>query len=151
MACSLRCGAPLLTAILIAAATAGCETLAPHACDPSPADNPAQTFDGGAATNGVYMSSAWNEELLYFPGGMHYVLEHHLGGPPTWVQPYLSFSEFGTQDGGGSLGQAVGNQVEILGIDCKTIDVSNDSCSNYWLLVTAGGAPPSCDGTGGTP
>lgn len=144
MARSLVRGMPALAAILIAAATAGCETLAPHACDPSPADNPVQTFAGGTASNGVYMSSPWDGGLLNFPGGAHYSLEHHLGCPPTWVQPYLSFSELGTQDGGGGLGQAVGNQVEILGIDCKTIEVSNDSCSSYWLLVTAGGAPASC-------
>lgn len=146
MTYSSPCGASLLVAILVAASTAGCETLLSHACDPSPADNPEQTFDGGAAKNGVYMSSPWVGPLLNFPGGMHYVLEHHLGGSPTWVQPYLSFSESGSQDGGGSLGQAVGNQVEILGIDCTTIEISNDSCSSYWLLVTAGGASSSCDG-----
>jgi hypothetical protein len=147
MSGSLRCGTLLFTAMVIAAAAAGCETLAPHACDPSPADNPEQTFDGGAAINGVYMSSPWDGELLNFPGGMHYVLRHHLDGPPTWVQPYLSFDEFGTRDGG-ALGQAVGNQVEILGVDCETIEISNDSCVDYWLLLTAGGAPPSCNSTG---
>jgi hypothetical protein len=143
MTWSLRCGVPLLAASVIAAA-ASCETLAPHACDPAPNHNPEQTFDGGTVMNGVYMSSSWDGELLNFPGGMHYRLEHHLGGRPTWVQPYLSFDENGTRDGG-ALGQAVGNQVEILGIDCQTIEISNDSCVDYWLLLTAGGAPPSCD------
>jgi hypothetical protein len=145
MPCSPRCGAPLLTAILIAAATAGCETFGPHPCDPTPAANPVQTFNGGTATDGVYMSSTWTGELLPFPGGTHYLIEHHLACPPAVVQPYLSFSEFATPDSGAAWAPAAGNSVELLGINCKTIEISNDTCSDYYLLLTAEGAPTSCD------
>jgi hypothetical protein len=136
---------PLLAVTLLAAS--GCETLTPSTCDPSAANNPTVGYAGGQTADGVYMSSPWDGELLDFPGGAHYALEHRLGGTPAWVMSYLSFDEFGTRSGG-SLAQAAGNQVLILGVDDETITVANDSCVAYWLLVTAGvgvadgGAPP---------
>ncbi len=62
------------------------------------------------------------------------------------MQAYLSFDRFGTLDGG-VLAQAAGNQVEVLGFDgdAEGILIANDSCVDYWLLVTAGlAASPEC-------
>jgi hypothetical protein len=133
----------LLVIALLCAACVGCETVQSATCDPSAAANPEQTFKAAQPSDGVYMSSPWDGELLSFPGGMHYALEHHLGCTPTWVQTYLSFDPNGTRDAG-SLAQSAGNQVVILGTDSCSIHVANDSCVDYWLLVVAGGAPTSC-------
>jgi hypothetical protein len=138
-------------AIALAAACAGCETLVPTACDRTEEGNPPVRYTGGRAAGGVYNSaedpdggsSPWGEELLHFPGGMHYELEHHLGATPRWIQAYLSFNRYGTSEDGGSLAPAAGNQVVIQGADDMVIRVANDSCVDYWLLVTAGtGAGP---------
>ena len=45
---------------------------------------------------------------------------------------------------GGVLAQSTGNQAEIVGMDETTIQIANDSCSAYYVLVvaTAGGALP---------
>ncbi len=128
----------MLLAVILLSTGAGCETLGNGAtCDPSAAANPTVRFAGGTDEDGVYMSSPWDRGLLYFPGGMHYSLVHGLGRTPDWEQSYLSFQGSGTADGG-SIAQAAGNQVVLLGMDAETIDLANDSCVPYWLLVTAG-------------
>jgi len=126
-------------ALLLALGAAGCETFAPNTCDPSAGGNPSVTYAGGQTKDGVYMSSPWDGQLLNFPGGMHYSLVHGLGIPPGWIQSYLSFDE-----SGGPLAQAAGNQVEVVKVDGELIEVGNDSCVGYWLLVTAGvGSAPA--------
>jgi hypothetical protein len=154
-----------LAALLLAAASTGCETIRPATCDPSAAGNPTLTYNGGYRQGGVYWSSAppdggtpWEGELLLFKGGMHYQLMHGLAMTPAWVQPYLSFDRCGAGSsfspdggscelvdaGGGMLALPAGNQVLILGADATSVTVANDSCADYWLLVVAGvgAAPP---------
>lgn len=143
-----------LLVLLLSAGAAGCETFAPHQCDPSAAGNPAITYTGGETQGCVYTSSSppdggtspWQGELLYFPGGMHYALQQKPGCTAQWVQAYLSFDRYGTLEGG-TLAQAAGNQVEVNAIDVvpdggdgtsTAIVVANDSCVDYWLLVVAG-------------
>ena len=43
------------------------------------------------------MTSAWDGDLLYFPGGMHYDLRHDLGEVPRTFEAYLSFDRHGTR------------------------------------------------------
>lgn len=129
--------ARLAIAIALAAASTGCETFQPRICDRSEEGNPPVRYTGGAVTDGVYLSSPWDGELLYFPGGMRYDLVHDLGTAPTWIDGYLSFERYGTGDGG-ILGQATGNQFVIVKVDDTIVRVANDSCAPYWLLVTAG-------------
>jgi hypothetical protein len=132
-----------LIVIVLAAASAGCETLVPSACDRTEEGNPPVRYTGGTTENGVYMSSPWGGELLHFPGGMHYELVHDLGATPRWINTYLSFDRYGTSDDGGTLAPSAGNQVLIQGADDMAVRVRNDSCIDYWLLVTAGtGAQP---------
>src|SRR5262249_48298908 len=123
----------------------GCDRVPPAVCDRSAEGNPVVRYSEGTGMNGVYMSSAWEGELLFFPGGMRYALEHKLAATPRWLVSCLSFSREGTRDGG-TLAQDAGNQVVVLGVDATAITVANDSCVDYWLLVTAGagdqGAPP---------
>lgn len=127
----------------LAAGALGCGSPGPLTCDRSEEGNPTIRYTEGEVVDGVYMSSPWEGELLYFPGGMHYSLEHKLGKAPRWVTSYLSFDRDGTK--ASSLAQAAGNQVVILEVDDAAIKLANDSCADYWLLVTAGSgaaAPP---------
>ena len=126
----------------MAAASLGCNNSGPFTCDRSAEANPPIRYTEGTAEDGVYMSSPWEGELLYFPGGARYALEHKLGKAPRWVTSYLSFEREGTRTA--SLGQPAGNQVVIVDVDATTVTVANDSCADYWLLVTAGsGAEPT--------
>ncbi len=108
----------------------------PETCDRSEAKNPAVVYKGGTVENGVYMTSAWDGELLYFPGGMHYDLRHDLGEVPRYFEAYVSFDRHGTRDGE-PIGIASGNQVELLRIDATDMVVRNAECVDYWLLVVA--------------
>jgi len=128
--------------ILLAVGSAGCETFGPNQCDDSIAANPLVVYTGGATQDGVYMSSPWTGPLLAFPGGQRYALVHDLPSEPAWILTYLSFDADGTADGG-SLAQSTGNQAEVVGVDDLTVQIANDSCSSYYVLVVAGvGATP---------
>lgn len=94
--------------------------------------------DGTVDDNGVYKSETAVGELLHFPGGAHYSIEHHLGETPTWTLFYLSFSRYGLEAEGGVYAQAAGNQAVLLSADEIEIRVANDSCSDYYLRVVAG-------------
>jgi hypothetical protein len=129
-------------AALAALAAVGCGRGGPLTCDRTGEDNPFVMYSEGTAVDGVYMSSPWEGDLLYFPGGMHYALEHKLGKAPRWVTSYLAFDRDGTK--GAGLAQAAGNQVMILDVDDTAVKLTNDSCADYWLLVTAdSGAAPA--------
>jgi hypothetical protein len=129
-----------LVVAAIALVATGCDTAKVLACDRSAEANPTVLYRDGTVEDGVYMSSPWSGDLLYFPGGMHYDLEHKLGREPRWIQSYLSFDQSGALTG--SLAQATGNQVVILGVTDFGITLANDSCVDYWLLVTAGAGEP---------
>lgn len=120
----------------------------PETCDRSEEYNPPVLYTDGTVENGVYMTSAWDGELLWFPGGMHYELEHGLGEVPRFFQAYLSFDRHGTREddegGEGTLALASGAQVELVRANEETMVVRNAECVDYWLLVVAGtGAPPA--------
>jgi hypothetical protein len=120
----------------LAAGALGCGENSSLTCDRSAEGNPVIRYTEGTAVHGVYMSSPWEGELLYFPGGTHYALEHKLGAAPRWVTSYLAFDRDGTKASG--LAQAAGNQVVILDVNATTVTLMNDSCADYWLLVAAG-------------
>jgi hypothetical protein len=122
------------TALAAAVFSSGCTK--ELTCDRSAEGNPAIRYTEGEAVDGVYMSSPWDGELLNFPAGTHYALEHKLGVAPRWITSYLSFDRDGTK--ASSLAQSAGNQVVIVDVNDTTLTVANDSCADYWLLVTAG-------------
>lgn len=124
---------PFLTLGALGCGNAG---LASSTCDRSEQANTPIRYSEGMAENGIYMSSAWDGELLYFPGGMRYLIEHQLGEIPRYWQFYLSFDQEGVKTG--VIGLAAGNQAELRGIDAETLTVVNGSCVDYWLLVVAG-------------
>lgn len=115
-------------------------------CDRSAANNEPVLYTEGVTTNGVYKSSPWGGELLWFPGGMRYNLA--LRGwtqVPDFVDLWLSFEQCGTKTS--TVARAAGNQAEVrairqedvaVGEERVVIEVVNGSCSDYWLLVVAG-------------
>lgn len=128
-------------AIALAAATlVGCGpddyNPGPETCDRSEKRNPPVRYTDGTVENGVYMTSPWDEDLLFFPGGMHYELVHGLGQVPRYFEAYVSFDPDGTK--GGTIGIASGNQVELVRVNDQTMVVRNGECVDYYLLVVAG-------------
>lgn len=105
-------------------------------CDRSPTNNEAIVYNDGTTQNGLYMSSPWAGELLWFPGGMRYELPHGLGETPHFVDAWLAFDQCGTRQG--TVARAAGNQAEVRTIDKDKLIIVNGSCSDYWLLVVAG-------------
>lgn len=132
----IQSGALGLWLVLSSAGCGNSGGLTSSTCDRSEKANTPIRYSGGTLENGVYMSSAWDEELLYFPGGMRYLIEHQLGDIPRYWQFYLSFDREGVKTG--VVGLAAGNQAELRGIDEETLTVVNGSCVDYWLLVVAG-------------
>jgi hypothetical protein len=105
-------------------------------CDRSEASNKPIPYDEANPESGLYMSSPWAGELLWFPGGTRYEIRHKLGVSPQFVQLWLSFDQCGTKTS--TVALAAGNQAEARDIDHEKIIVVNGSCSDYWLLVVAG-------------
>jgi hypothetical protein len=130
--------------------SAGCNvinSIGPN-CDRSAANNEPIIYTQGTTENGVYMSSPWAGELLWFPGGMRYEINPGLTETPRFVDLWLSFDHCGTRDS--TVALAAGNQAEVREISKDKLVIVNGSCSDYWLLVVAGtGADaPSPPGTG---
>jgi hypothetical protein len=153
MPCVLRA-----TVLAACAAIAGCGpdsyNPGPETCDRSEEGNPPVLYTDGTTENGIYMTSDWDGQLLWFPGGMHYALEHDLPEEPRFFQAYLSFDRYGTSEDGdpGTIALASGTQVELVRFEEETEEetmvvhrrmvVRNADCVDYWLLVVAGtGAP----------
>ena len=142
----------IVTLAGLAAGSLGCDRLGigPEICDRSKENNVPQLYTQGTVEDGVYMSSDWDGELLYFPGGMRYRIEHKLGQRPRFTQLFLSFDRTGTD--AGVLSQSAGNQAEIRCVDDRAIIIANGSCVEYWLLVVAGVAETGMpEGDAGTP
>jgi hypothetical protein len=146
----MRAGAAALL-LALAAASTGCGVLAdlgPSTCDRSTEANPLTLYTEGTVEEGVYMSSPWDGELLYFPGGMRYEIRHKLEALPRWWEIYLSFDRYGAKTG--TLALAAGDQAEVIEVTEEALLVVNASCVEYWLLVVAstGAQPPSGPGPG---
>lgn len=148
---SVRPTVALALAFGLGLAQLGClSDLGPDTCDRSADGNPAVRYEEGRVEDGVYMTSAWDAELLYFPGGMRYELAHHLGETPRLWLAYLSFNRYGTKNVSespdelerGTLALASGNQAELVGANEDSLTLVNGSCSDYWLLVVASGGDP---------
>ncbi len=126
-------------ATLAAASTlGGCDVITsvgPKSCDRSEKANPPVDYTEGTVEGGIYMSSPWDKDLLFFPGGMQLRLFHHLGTTPRQIQAYVAFDEKGVD--GGLLAPAAGNEVVVSAITPEAITVTNGGCADFWLLITA--------------
>ena len=77
----------VLASVLFAVFVAGCSVLnsiGPN-CDRSAASNENVVYTEGKTENGVYMSSPWGGELLWFPGGMRYEIPLEFDETPRFV------------------------------------------------------------------
>lgn len=127
-------------ALGFAMATSGC--IAAAACDTSDDGNPPDAYKGGTTTEeGLYYSSPWNSGWLHFPGGKRYDLVHNLGFEPQEIGIFLSFSENGLgNDGqGATIAPSAGNSSLVQLIDAEKIRIKNDTCSEFWVRLTASG------------
>lgn len=130
----------------------GCDTVSqigPTSCDRSAEMNIPILYTEGTVEGGIYMTSDWDGELLDFPGGRRYQIEHQLGARPRFYQAYLSFNQTGILDRMGTLAPAAGNQVEVDEVTDTSIIVINGSCVDYWLLMVAGAGDVAPEGEGG--
>ena len=76
--------------------------------------------------------------FLSFPGGQQYQLEHHLGYTPANVKIEFAFGPTAQE-----VSPCSGNACVIHCTDSKIIWVRNDTCSQFWIRVTATGGPSS--------
>jgi hypothetical protein len=125
----------VLASLLFATGCSVLNSIGPN-CDRSAANNENVVYKEGKTENGVYMSSPWAGELLWFPGGMRYEIPHGLGQTPQFVETWLSFDHCGTQTS--TVALASGNQAEVREVSKDKLVIINGSCSDYWLLVIAG-------------
>lgn len=136
----------VLTGLLLGSGCSIVNSIGPN-CDRSATNNKPVEYVEGRTENGMYMSSPWAGELLWFPGGMRYDLV--LDGwqeAPTSIDLWLSFDHCGTKNG--TVARAAGNQAEVSDVRHEVLDggmgervvleIVNGSCSDYWLLVVAG-------------
>lgn len=129
--------------LLGAALSCGC---AAGICD-RPENKEPRKFTGGEIVGDTYRTSDFDGDLLHFPGGAFYEIEHGLGVVPTTVSFWLSFERDGL--GSGSVAQAAGNQVELKAMDDQTMRVLNGSCAEYFLIVQASRVGAGGAGGGG--
>ncbi len=87
---------------------------------------------GGTAANGVYESSPWKSELLPFPGGKQYQLVHHLGFTPAIIEIFVAFGPDGER-----VATCAGNSCLIRCEDDELVWIKNDTCTEFWVRVTA--------------
>lgn len=133
---------PRRLAALVAASALllqACSNFGPS-CSTSDDSNPSDSFTEGTVESGVYMSSPWSGPLLWFPGGKRYDLHHKLGCRPRNISVWVAFSEDGVA--AGSMAPAAGNMTVMQQVDDQIIRIKNDTCSDYYLMVTA--SAPDC-------
>ena len=139
---STRAAVSIACALGLAWGASGCG----QTCDTSDDGNPPERYEGGKTSNGLvadsgvstgplYESSPYSSGRLHFPGGKRYDLVHNLGFVPATVQIWWAFSE---NDGPISLG--TGNAAEVECKDDQVIRIKNDTCTEFWVYVTASDA-----------
>jgi len=117
--------------VLVAGAS-GCGA----SCDTS--DNTPEIYYDGVAKDGEYASSSRLGPFLHFPGGKEYQLVHHLGFAPNRVDIDLAFTVDDER-----MAASAGNSTEKRCVDEQIIWVKNDTCTEFWILVTAGSPSPT--------
>jgi len=128
---------------ILLGACCGCSQFGP-ACSTGDDANPPEIYTGGTIVDRQYMSSPWAGPLLWFPGGKRYDLIHSLGCIPREVAVWEAFSENGTSTG--AIAPAAGNMSLVQSVDATKIRIKNDTCSDFFVLVTA--TAPECGDAG---
>lgn len=136
--------AALLTGVALALfGAAGCGPT----CSTS-GQKPIRYTDGVHPTPTSYLSTPWTGPWLYFPPGRTYDLVLGLGGTPSQYVAYVAFSATPvptSHDADGNWSQSAGNQTIFEQVNSDFLRVRNDTCSEFYLLVSAVG-PAATDG-----
>jgi hypothetical protein len=83
----------------------------------------------------VYMTSAWDGTWLHFPSHRRFLLEHGLGTDSYAPHAYLSFTANPQEGDSSKFSEAAGNEVVFEALDEDSVQVKNDTCSDFYLLV----------------
>jgi hypothetical protein len=126
-------------------------------CDCGREDGDPIRYAGGItdAAGTFYQSSSIQGTWLHFPGGRRYRLLHDLIDDPDQVVVYLAFREDPIREGtNGSTTVSSGNVGLIEATENHYIQIRNDTCSEYFVRVTAevldgAGGAGGTDGAGG--
>ncbi len=97
-------------------------------------------------SGGVYYSAPYGGPYQFYPGGRTLHFKHGLGKVPLPPSFWLAFTADG--EGDNPLGQAAGNQAEIVGLDSEEIAVKNDTCSQFYIWFYAMLPPEPPEGAG---
>ncbi|HSC87506.1 MAG TPA: hypothetical protein VLC09_09565 [Polyangiaceae bacterium] len=121
------------------ASTTGCS-----GCDPTGQQALEYTDGVTSPDRTLYESTLPGEDMLHFPPGRVYELAHGLGTNRIVITPYISFVKRLVPGGDGSdvfapnhIAPSAGNTAVIEGWDDKHIRIRNDTCAEFYLLVTA--------------
>ncbi|MBN1610384.1 MAG: hypothetical protein JW940_27395 [Polyangiaceae bacterium] len=101
------------------------------------------------ASGRVFMTSPWDGTWLHFPSHRRFLLEHRLGTRSYAPHAYLSFAEHPGAKDGGKFSEAAGNEVVFESLDEDALQVKNDTCSDFYLLVRIEADAPSGAEAGG--
>jgi hypothetical protein len=92
----------------------------------------------------VYMTTPYDGTWLHFPSQRRFRLQHGLGTTSLMPSAYVSFYPNPVPpDGGGGLSEAAGNEVIYEAVTEQYVQVRNDTCSEFFLLVRLETAQPS--------
>ncbi len=107
-------------------------------------------YAGGSTVGTRYESSELYGTWLHYPAGRRYRLHHSLPNPPDEILIYLGFNPHPLQEGDtGNISPSAGNVALIEAVEDDTIQIRNDTCSEYYVRVVAVSHPDSNDSSGG--
>jgi hypothetical protein len=122
---------PLAAAVLLASGVVGCQ--------PDCGEKQTIRYEQGVTdpTRTVYQSTSIVGPWLHFPGRRTYELVHNLRTDPVEVSISLAFEERGE-----NLAPSAGNQ-SVYKVDSAKhlINVTNDTCGEFFVYVVARAAP----------
>ena len=135
---------------LAIAAIVGIGALGLSACDCGRESGDPVYYAGGTTVGSRYESSELYGTWLHYPAGRRYRLAHSLPQPPDEILIYLGFKEHPLRpDAGGNISPSAGNVALIEAVEDDTIQIRNDTCSEYYVRVVAVAHPDSSDANGG--
>jgi hypothetical protein len=103
-------------------------------CNTSTCDRAADTvpFYGGTVRGNSYESSPWDSGYQHLPPARTIRFFHGLKTEPSGVEINLAFDDHGF-----ALAPSAGNSGIIEYVDVCEIDVKNDTCSDFYVRLTA--------------
>jgi hypothetical protein len=108
--------------------------------------------DGLTETNRsgrVYMTSPWEGTWLHFPSHRRFLLQHRLGTRSYAPHAYLSFVAHPGASDSDKFSEAAGNEAVFEALEEDAVQVKNDTCSDFYLLVRIEADAPSGAEAGG--